>query len=161
MKTTDDKVLTIVGLKYAQASADFGEKVTLAREPANKYDSNALKVVNASNRTIGHIKKDDAAPISAAMDKFNAVKGQTMIAEGEIISAGDGYQQSVQITLKKIVAKTREWDPEQTRKNEAMNPYSAKKKKAINQNAEGKALATTAATASLKKKEGGAEEQLI
>ena len=126
----------------------------MVREPDNKYDPNALKVVNASNRQIGHIKKADAAPISAAMDKFNAVKGQTMIAEVEIISAGDGYQQSVQITLKKIVAKTREWDPEQTRKNEAMNPYSAKKKKAINQNADGKALATTAATASLKKKEG-------
>ena len=39
-------LFSITGLKYAEAKATIGEKITLLREPENKYDANALKVMN-------------------------------------------------------------------------------------------------------------------
>mmetsp|Transcript_31361 Transcript_31361/g.66013 ORF Transcript_31361/g.66013 Transcript_31361/m.66013 type:complete len:306 (+) Transcript_31361:79-996(+) len=160
--------LTIVGLKYAEARAEYGETVTLVREPENKYDPNAIKVINSSKRQIGHIKKEHATPLSKALDQINSdlPKGQSVLAAGTILDAGDGYQQLVQVVYKKMVAKTKDWDPEQTRANEAKNPYSAKKP--IVQTAEavcltpkgGGKVAATAVTVSSKKVKDERKQQV-
>mmetsp|Transcript_13939 Transcript_13939/g.30260 ORF Transcript_13939/g.30260 Transcript_13939/m.30260 type:complete len:235 (+) Transcript_13939:305-1009(+) len=125
-----EPTLTVVGLNYAEARAVFGDRVTLVREPENKYDSNAIRVLDAANRQIGHIQKEHAAPLSKKWDAINAdlhPRGQHLAAEGKILDGGDGYKQNVRVSFRKMVARTRDWCPERTRKNLARNPYAAKK----------------------------------
>ena len=120
--------LSIVGLKYAQASAVVGEKVTLVREPDNvssltwdnsttsycaiylsheycmyllsqnlqKYDPNAVKVVNKFNQQVGHIKKEHAAGLAKSWDNSTT----ELVAEGTIVNAGNGWEQSVDVTFR-------------------------------------------------------------
>ena len=71
-----------------------------------KYDSNAIMVINKSKQQIGHIKGTEAAPTSMSWDSLNAVlkpKGECLVATGTILDAGNGYEQSVQVEFKKIV----------------------------------------------------------
>ncbi|KAL7535233.1 hypothetical protein ACHAXR_006356 [Thalassiosira sp. AJA248-18] len=116
-KSKKPTVLTIVGLKYADACAACGEKVTSVREPENQYDSNAIKVVNSSNRIVGRIKKEDAASLSQTLERIDAInaklqsKGEQLITDGTILDAGNGYTQSVQVEFKKMAAKTKNLTP--------------------------------------------------
>eukprot|EP00986_Skeletonema_menzelii_P013656 scaffold8138_cov188-Skeletonema_menzelii.AAC.1 len=102
-------VFSITGLKYAEASATTGDKVTLRREPENMYDANAVKVLNGYGQLIGRIDKSKAAILSPKMKKLEEEchKQQLkMVVEGTIASAGDGYQQLVEVVFKKIPMKT-------------------------------------------------------
>jgi SWI/SNF-related matrix-associated actin-dependent regulator of chromatin subfamily A3 len=42
--------------------------VALEREPHNKYDRNAIKVVNVNRLQVGHIKREQAAALAPIMD---------------------------------------------------------------------------------------------
>lgn len=101
-------VFSITGLKYAEASATIGEKVTLLREPENKYDANAVKVVNGYGQMVGRIEKSKAAVLSPKMKKLEEdchTKQLKLSAEGTIASVGDGYQQLVEVVFNKIPLK--------------------------------------------------------
>eukprot|EP00984_Skeletonema_dohrnii_P027713 scaffold17343_cov93-Skeletonema_dohrnii-CCMP3373.AAC.1 len=130
---SDNKdVYSIIGLKYAEATAAQGEKVTLLREPENvsvqqmfnklpflstslliqaitpfqKHDPNAVKVVNGSGQLIGHIAKDKAAILSPKIkeiqEDLQSRNLKKLFVEGTIISVSDGYQQSVKVEFKQI-----------------------------------------------------------
>mmetsp|Transcript_4747 Transcript_4747/g.7075 ORF Transcript_4747/g.7075 Transcript_4747/m.7075 type:complete len:199 (-) Transcript_4747:73-669(-) len=107
-KEDSDKkdVYSIIGLKYAEAIAAQGEKVTLLREPENKHDPNAVKVVNGSGQLIGHIAKDKAATLSPRIkemqEDLQSQNLKKLVVEGTIISVSDGYQQSVKVEIKEI-----------------------------------------------------------
>lgn len=106
-KSTD--VFSITGLKYAEAKATPGGKVTLLREPENTYDANAVKVVNCYGQLIGRIEKSMAAVLSPKMKKLEEEyhKQQLkLLVEGTIQNAGDGWQQLVEVEFKKIPTKT-------------------------------------------------------
>ncbi len=106
-KSTD--VFSITGLKYAEAKATTADKVTLLREPENKYDANAVKVVNGYGQLIGRIEKSKAAVLSPKMKKLEEEyhKQQLkLLVEGTIQNAGDGWQQLVEVEFKKIPTKT-------------------------------------------------------
>eukprot|EP00985_Skeletonema_marinoi_P033175 scaffold40665_cov197-Skeletonema_marinoi.AAC.1 len=106
-KEDSDKkdVYSIIGLKYAEATAVQGEKVTLLREPENKHDFNAVKVVDSSGKLIGHIAKGKAATLSPRIKEMQEdLQSQNLklVVEGTIISVSDGYQQSVKVEFKQI-----------------------------------------------------------
>jgi len=88
-------VYPITGLKYAEATAVQGEKVTLLREPENKFDSNAVKVVNIAGKLIGHIAKDKSAILASKMKEMHED-----IVKGTIFSVSDGYLQSVKVEFR-------------------------------------------------------------
>ncbi|KAL7499965.1 hypothetical protein ACHAWT_010906 [Skeletonema menzelii] len=123
-------VYPITGLKFAEATVVQSEKVTLLREPENvsvpqmanewhsfyvfaylsyslfqKYDSNAVKVVNGSGKLIGHITKERAAILSLKMKKMQedlASRNLKLIVEGTISGVSDCYRQSVKVEFREI-----------------------------------------------------------
>ncbi|XP_048732232.2 helicase-like transcription factor isoform X3 [Ostrea edulis] len=70
----DDEVLfgslrgNIVGIRYYNGIVNNNEMVALERETHNKYDRNAIKVVNVVHLQVGHIKREQAAALAPIMD---------------------------------------------------------------------------------------------
>lgn len=115
--TQKQKVFTIAGLKYYEVRATSGERVSLIREPENKYDPNAIKVVNSSQQIIGHIKATTAALESKIWDSQNAalkLKGECLVAKGTILGDGNEWDQLVKVEFKRI-----RMVPETTNRNNA------------------------------------------
>ena len=70
-----------------------------------KYDTNAIKVVNSNKKQIGHIKGTTAATTSKTWDSQNAAlksKGECILAMGTILDSGNEYEQSVMVVFKKV-----------------------------------------------------------
>ncbi|KAK7546073.1 SNF2 family N-terminal domain-containing protein [Phyllosticta citricarpa] len=66
----------IVGLRYHNGFATVGEMIMLRREPQNRYDINAIKVLNVHGHQIGHIPRQLAAKLARYMDNRSlAVEG--------------------------------------------------------------------------------------
>ncbi|EJK58532.1 hypothetical protein THAOC_21328 [Thalassiosira oceanica] len=103
MDRRTDLLLTIVGLKWARATAQSGEKVKLVREPGNAHDANAIKVVNSKGVSVGHISKEGAASLARKMDDTSAKLARIGIdfaVEGTITGCGDGHTQPVHVVFK-------------------------------------------------------------
>ena len=119
-----------------------------------QYDSNAIKVLNSAHRLIGRINKVSAAPISQKWDSVQS-KGERLVAKGTILDGGDGFNQTVSVVfVKEAAPKTRKWEPEQTKANDAKNPY--KKAKATPK--VGKKVEAVPVTKSSKKAKGREED---
>ncbi|KAL8666559.1 MAG: hypothetical protein Q9202_001357 [Teloschistes flavicans] len=58
----------IVGVQYYNGYATNGEYVSVAREPTNQFDPNAIKISNVMRQQIGHIARLDAAKLAPFMD---------------------------------------------------------------------------------------------
>ena len=58
----------VVGIQYYNGYATNGEHVLVRREPANPYDSNALRVDNVQREQIGHIPRGHAAKLASYLD---------------------------------------------------------------------------------------------
>ncbi|KAL8948423.1 MAG: hypothetical protein Q9222_005389 [Ikaeria aurantiellina] len=58
----------IVGIQYYTGCATVGEFVSVRREPANQYDSNAIRISNVMQDQIGHIPRRMAAKLAPYMD---------------------------------------------------------------------------------------------
>ncbi|KIR59606.1 DNA repair protein Rad5 [Cryptococcus bacillisporus CA1873] len=58
----------VVGVQYYRGLVGRGEYVLLRREPTNKWDSNAVQVINAGGSQVGHIPRAVAANLAALMD---------------------------------------------------------------------------------------------
>ncbi|ODO09326.1 hypothetical protein I350_02926 [Cryptococcus amylolentus CBS 6273] len=59
----------VVGVQYYRGLVGRGEYVMLRREPTNKYDSNAVQVVNAGGNQVGHIPRAVAMNLASLMDR--------------------------------------------------------------------------------------------
>ncbi|OXG23958.1 DNA repair protein Rad5 [Cryptococcus neoformans Tu259-1] len=59
----------VVGVQYYRGLVGRGEYVLLRREPTNKWDSNAVQVVNAGGSQVGHIPRAVAANLAILMDR--------------------------------------------------------------------------------------------
>ncbi|MFZ2654073.1 MAG: HIRAN domain-containing protein, partial [Victivallales bacterium] len=57
----------LAGLEYTFAQVQAGEKLILEREPENKHDSNAIKVMSGNER-IGYLNRQDAFWLASLMD---------------------------------------------------------------------------------------------
>jgi len=60
--------LEAVGLRYYGAGIKSGERVTLEREPDNRYDRNAIAVKKKSGKVAGHIAREWAALLAPLVD---------------------------------------------------------------------------------------------
>ncbi|CAD6586976.1 MAG: hypothetical protein TREMPRED_004617 [Tremellales sp. Tagirdzhanova-0007] len=58
----------VVGVQYYDGLVGKGEHVMLRRQPENKYDSNAVQVLNASGQQVGHIPRTVAFKVAGLMD---------------------------------------------------------------------------------------------
>ncbi|XP_023741321.1 putative SWI/SNF-related matrix-associated actin-dependent regulator of chromatin subfamily A member 3-like 1 [Lactuca sativa] len=61
-------VANIVGLQYYSGRISGREMVGLVREPLNRFDSNAIKVVNTRTIQVGHIEKKVASVLAPLID---------------------------------------------------------------------------------------------
>jgi hypothetical protein len=92
-------VLSVTGLKFADVEARNGEEVTLIREPNNAYDKNAIRVVSGGE-LVGRINKDQAVKVAVILDKLeDAIAKKSVVVSSKMISAGDGYKQSLQLDI--------------------------------------------------------------
>ena len=55
-----------------------GSDLFLERDPHNRYDSNAVRVMNARREQIGFVPRDMAASISAAIERGGAVEARVI-----------------------------------------------------------------------------------
>ncbi|XP_052769521.1 helicase-like transcription factor [Mya arenaria] len=66
----------IVGLQYYAGTVNKNEMVALQREPTNRYDVNAIRVLNVDRIQVGHIKRELARPLAYIMDgSFSRLEG--------------------------------------------------------------------------------------
>ncbi|KAK6186271.1 hypothetical protein SNE40_008341 [Patella caerulea] len=84
----------IVGLQYYKGTVNNGEMVTLEREPHNRYDRNAIRVINMDGQQVGHIKRELAKALSFVLDnKLARVEG--IVPRG----SNNTYTMPINITL--------------------------------------------------------------
>lgn len=56
-----------MGVRFYSGYASSGERVTLQREPFNKHDQNAIKVLSVMGAQIGHIPRIVASDLAKYM----------------------------------------------------------------------------------------------
>jgi len=61
-------VVLCVGVQHYSGVLHAGEYAMLEREPMNRFDSNAIKVVNHANSQVGHVKRNLAAALAPILD---------------------------------------------------------------------------------------------
>ncbi|KAK4636027.1 Putative matrix-associated actin-dependent regulator of chromatin [Fulvia fulva] len=67
----------VVGVRYYRGYANPGEQILVRREPGNEYDSNAIRIDNASRQQIGHIPRTMAVKLVKYIDNgWLAVEGK-------------------------------------------------------------------------------------
>ncbi|CAE6425244.1 unnamed protein product [Rhizoctonia solani] len=81
---------SVVGIQYYDGLVGPGEQVALVREPSNKYDRNAIQVMNIGMRQVGHIPRQVAANLAPLIDRG------LILVEGTM---NDGNLQGSQYTL--------------------------------------------------------------
>ncbi|KAJ1306199.1 hypothetical protein OPQ81_010908 [Rhizoctonia solani] len=81
---------SVVGIQYYDGLVAPGEQVALVREPTNKYDRNAIQVMNIGLRQVGHIPRQTAANLAPLIDR------ELILVEGTM---NDGNLQGKQYTL--------------------------------------------------------------
>ncbi|KAH7334908.1 SNF2 family N-terminal domain-containing protein [Rhizoctonia solani] len=81
---------SVVGIQYYDGLVGPGEQVALVREPTNRYDQNAIQVMNVGLRQVGHIPRQTAANLAPLIDRG------LILVEGTM---NDGNLQGKQFTL--------------------------------------------------------------
>lgn len=61
----------IVGVRYYNGRATFGECVTVKRDPRNQYDRNAIRIDNVVGSQIGHISRVLASKLAPYLVSFH------------------------------------------------------------------------------------------
>jgi len=64
--------ITCVGIRYYKGVVHQGEYVSLRREPHNRYDANAIEIVNRYNEKVGYVRRMEAAVLAPIMDIMTA-----------------------------------------------------------------------------------------
>ncbi|KAJ3200332.1 hypothetical protein HDU67_002141, partial [Dinochytrium kinnereticum] len=59
----------VVGIRYYTGMVGINEHVIMRREPANRYDRNAIQVLNTNEIQVGHIPRETAATLAPLMDQ--------------------------------------------------------------------------------------------
>ncbi|TXG70210.1 hypothetical protein EZV62_005145 [Acer yangbiense] len=75
-------ICNIVGLQHYSGTINGREMVGLVREPLNRFDKNAIKVINRRSLQVGHIERSVAAVLSPLMDN------RTIRVEGIVPNTG-------------------------------------------------------------------------
>ncbi|KAI0049881.1 hypothetical protein FA95DRAFT_1588021 [Auriscalpium vulgare] len=89
-------VSKVVGIQYYNGLVDAGEQVRLIREPQNKFDKNAIQVINIGNTQVGHLPRDIALKLAPLMDQKKVTLEGTM-RDGNL--RGSSYVLSVTLKI--------------------------------------------------------------
>ena len=86
----------VVGIQHYNGVVTNGENVLLVREPQNKYDTNAVQVLNMGRTQVGHINRQDATQLARLMDELKDL----LRIEGTIpTGSGNTYKIPVDISF--------------------------------------------------------------
>ncbi|KAJ4361537.1 hypothetical protein N0V95_001789 [Ascochyta clinopodiicola] len=83
----------IVGVRYYSGYATVGEMVICRREPQNRYDRNAIQVLNVQGQQIGHIPKTWASKLAKYMDN------RSLLVEAHITGHKGEFDCPIEIRL--------------------------------------------------------------
>ncbi|KDQ18333.1 hypothetical protein BOTBODRAFT_184989 [Botryobasidium botryosum FD-172 SS1] len=89
-------VTNVVGVQYYTGLVGPGEEVILVREPHNKYDKNAIQVLNIARTQVGHIPRNIASQLAPLMDQ------ELVVVEGTIHEGNMGtftYSMSMSLNI--------------------------------------------------------------
>ncbi|KAG9003678.1 hypothetical protein FRB93_010899 [Tulasnella sp. JGI-2019a] len=73
----------VVGVQYYTGMVGTGELVSVVREPTNKYDRNAIRILNATGIQVGHIPRTVAFRLAPLMDK-NLISVEGVMGQGNL-----------------------------------------------------------------------------
>ena len=59
-----NRKFNVAGVSFHQASVSIGDEIYFELEPANPYDSNAVKVLKSNGVVLGHVPKDISGDIT-------------------------------------------------------------------------------------------------
>ncbi|QRW08198.1 SWI/SNF-related matrix-associated actin-dependent regulator of chromatin subfamily A member 3-like 3 [Ceratobasidium sp. AG-Ba] len=89
----------VVGIQYYDGLVGPGEQVNLVREPTNKYDRNAIQVMNMRLKQVGHIPRQTAANLAPLIDQ-NLILVEGTMNDGNCKSLiVQGHQYTLSLTL--------------------------------------------------------------
>ncbi|KAF1929812.1 uncharacterized protein M421DRAFT_419589 [Didymella exigua CBS 183.55] len=83
----------IVGVRFHNGYATVGEMVICRRQPQNRFDRNAIEVLNVQGEQIGHIPKTWAAKLAKYMDN------RSLLVEAQIIGPKGDFDCPIEIRL--------------------------------------------------------------
>ncbi|KAL0578764.1 hypothetical protein V5O48_003262 [Marasmius crinis-equi] len=83
----------VVGVQYYTGLVGAGEEVVLQREPANRYDRNAIRVLNIGGTQVGHIPRNMASKLAPMLD------ARKITIEGVTLDGNLGGGRSATFTL--------------------------------------------------------------
>lgn len=83
----------IVGVRFYNGYATVGEMVVCRREPQNRFDSNAIQVLNVQGQQIGHIPKTLASKLAKYMDN------RSLLVEAQITGRKGDFDCPIEIRL--------------------------------------------------------------
>ncbi|EJU03956.1 hypothetical protein DACRYDRAFT_87309 [Dacryopinax primogenitus] len=87
----------VVGIQYYHGLVGSGEQVLLVREPNNKYDANAIQVLNIQRIQVGHIPRNVASRLAPVMDQGLVTVEGTMV-QGNL-SGAHAYTLSLKLQI--------------------------------------------------------------
>ncbi|KAF1360134.1 hypothetical protein EJ07DRAFT_177456 [Lizonia empirigonia] len=83
----------IVGVRFYNGYATVGEMVVCRREPQNRFDRNAIQVLNVQGQQIGHIPKTLASKLAKYMDN------RSLLVEAQITGHKGDFDCPIEIRL--------------------------------------------------------------
>ncbi|WWC89156.1 uncharacterized protein L201_004074 [Kwoniella dendrophila CBS 6074] len=87
----------VVGVQYYRGLVGKGEYVILRREPQNKFDPNAVQVINASGNQVGHIPRAVAGKLAELMDHaLISVEGRMV---GQNLDGAKHYKMGMDLSI--------------------------------------------------------------
>jgi len=91
----------VVGVSFEKrqsvvACLQLGEKVLLIREPENRFDPNAVKVIRQDGRQFGYLDRYLAAELVVTLDRF----GESVLAEVALLTGGHYIGSSLGVVIK-------------------------------------------------------------
>ncbi|ORY32870.1 SNF2 family N-terminal domain-domain-containing protein [Naematelia encephala] len=87
----------VVGVQYYTGMVGRGEYVMLERQPDNQYDSNAVRVMNASGHQVGHVPRAVASQLAYLMDeRLITVEGRMV---GQNLEGGRHFKLALDMSI--------------------------------------------------------------
>ncbi|KAJ7594405.1 SNF2 family N-terminal domain-containing protein [Mycena floridula] len=99
-----------VGIQYYQGLVGSGEEVLLQREPHNRYDPNAIQVLNIGRVQVGHLPRNVAGKLARLLDA-RLVKIEGVIREGNVGRSGKMYKLDMTLKIYGAVEKRAQLEP--------------------------------------------------
>ncbi len=95
-----------VGKKQIE-NAKKGDEIFLEREPANKFDKNAIKVYDRQRRPLGYVPREIAAKIAKCIDKGERISNSYILETRNLYNEKEIFV-GFELTIKKAKSSARE-----------------------------------------------------